>query len=131
MRYYEVKAKCGHVGKNNYYLGTIYVCAEDGRKAAYMVRNCPRVKHDKKDAIISVLEISWDEWCEGNKLMHNSPYWMSENIQDQRQNCPNLDDFIFREEKGEMKKTKKHSLRKNYNEYDPLYAEFVGYQGNL
>lgn len=131
MRYFEVKAKCGHVGRNNYYVGTLYLSADNGRMAAKVARNFPRVKHDRKDAIISVLEISHEEWKNGKMRLHNSPYWTSTNVQEQRQNCIDLEDCIIREEKKERVRTKKHSLKKNYNEYDPLYAEFVGYQGNL
>lgn len=37
-RYYEVVAKCGHVGKRYYYRGVFYVNAETGAEAASAVR---------------------------------------------------------------------------------------------
>ena len=57
MKYFMVTVKCGHVGKNNYYKGTIFLKAENGKEAARRARECPRVKHDQKDAILNVEEI--------------------------------------------------------------------------
>ncbi len=65
MKYYEIKAKCGHVGKNNYYVGTLYLYGENGREAAAYARRHPRVKHDQKDAILGVTEISYEDYCRG------------------------------------------------------------------
>ena len=31
MKYFMVTVKCGHVGKNNYYKGTLFLKAENGR----------------------------------------------------------------------------------------------------
>ena len=52
--YYEVLAKCGHVGKKHYVPVKFAVIAEDGKEAAKMVRYFPRVKHNHKDAILNV-----------------------------------------------------------------------------
>ena len=49
-QFFEVIAKCGHVGKKKYYLGTFYEIAESGKEAAMIVRGRGRVKHNKKDA---------------------------------------------------------------------------------
>lgn len=56
MNYYKVRAKCGHVGRNNYIIKPFFVKANDGKEAAKIVRNTPRVKHDHKYAIIDVKE---------------------------------------------------------------------------
>ena len=52
--FYKVTAKCGHVGRNNYIEKDFFVKADSGRDAALIVRCKPRVKHDRKDAILSV-----------------------------------------------------------------------------
>lgn len=64
-KFYEVKAKCGHVGRNQYYEGAFYERASGAREAAGIVRSRSRVKHDHKDAILSVKEISRDEYIAG------------------------------------------------------------------
>ena len=54
MRYYEVTAKCGHVGKGFYIPITFPVRAKSAAEAASVTRAFPRVKHDHKDAILIV-----------------------------------------------------------------------------
>ena len=68
MKYFMVTAKCGHVGKNNFYKGTLFLKAENGKEAARIARDCPRVKHDQKDAILDVKEI--DDFFFDIKLFH-------------------------------------------------------------
>jgi hypothetical protein len=75
MRYYCVKAKCGHVGRNNYIEKNFYVKAENGKEAALIVRNKPRVKHHQKDAIINVIEISLEEYVLGKKINEKDDYF--------------------------------------------------------
>ena len=72
--YLEVVAKCGHVGRTNYIPISFAVCAKDGRDAAKKVRLFPRVKHNHKDAILSVKEISYDTYLEINKRSKEDPY---------------------------------------------------------
>lgn len=60
--YYKVLAKCGHVGKGYYFEGKFYIAAETASKAAFKARKFPRVKHDHKDAIISVTPITYKEY---------------------------------------------------------------------
>ncbi|MGN1372736.1 MAG: hypothetical protein ACI4VK_01660 [Candidatus Coproplasma sp.] len=57
--YFEVQAKCGHVGRHNYVIKNFYVKAESGKEAARKIRLAPRVKHDRKDAIIRVKQIDY------------------------------------------------------------------------
>jgi len=59
-KFYIVTAKCGHVGKSKYILIDFPVIAEDGREAAKIARQIPRVKHHHKDAIRNVEESSFD-----------------------------------------------------------------------
>ena len=70
MRYYEVTAKCGHVGKGYYIPIGFAVRAETASEAAMVTRTMPRVKHDHKDAILSVREgdiFEYDHLRQGNR----------------------------------------------------------------
>ena len=87
MKMYEVCAKCGHVGKNNYVDKVFAVYAESGRSAAAKVRQIPRVKHHHTDAIRYVREIDmlrFNQIIEDNQL---DLFFTSHNIQEQRRNC--------------------------------------------
>ncbi len=129
MKYYEIKAKCGHVGKNNYYVGTLYLYGENGREAAAYARHHPRVKHDHKDAIICVKEISYEAYLQGKADVKKSVYWTSHCIQQQRMNCPDLLGQVLQEEDEQKQYRKNHSLKKNFNAFDPLYSEYAKYRG--
>ncbi len=134
MKYYEVCAKCGHVGKGKYYPGKIYILAEDGKQAAEKARNFPRVKHDKKDAIISVKEISEQEYLLGKQAVNEDPFWSCTNKQQQNELCPDIAEKVFMESSYKtesIKRPKRHSLRKIYNYTDPLYEEYINYSGNI
>ena len=83
MKYYEVTVKFGHVGKNKYYKGNIYIKAENGKEAASKARSCPRVKHDHKDAILSVTELDYETfqelWKHNEEISYFSCYIMFRN----------------------------------------------------
>lgn len=81
--YFEVVAKCGHVGRRFYYRGVFYIAAEDGKAAAKAVREFPRVKHDHRDAILQVTRVSEEEYLEGWVRYANDPYFRCKNIQEQ------------------------------------------------
>ena len=131
MKYYEIKAKCGHVGKNNYYVGTLYLYGENGRDAAAYARQQPRVKHDHKDAIISVKEISHEAYLRGKAQTRKSVYWTSTSIQQQRMFCPELVNQVLQENNKKNQYSKNHSLRKNYTAFDPMYSEYSRYHGSI
>ena len=131
MKYFEVQAKCGHVGKNNFYMGTIYLWAEDARHAAQVARDFPRVKHDRKDAIFSVKEISLHEYKAGKIQQRHSAYWTSTSVQEQRENLHEIEEQIFHEVEKKSPYKKRHSLRNSKNYFDPLYAEFEHHRGNI
>lgn len=82
--YYLVTAKCGHVGKAQYYPGLFYVKAENGAEAAKIVRNMSRVKHDHKDAILSVEKIEHSDFKKGRENQRDNPYFNCHNPQEQR-----------------------------------------------
>lgn len=82
--FYRVKAKCGHVGRNHYIEKYFYVLATSGKDAAYKVRYKPRVKHDRKDAILSVERISQEEFLMGIESNKRDNYFSVRNSSEQR-----------------------------------------------
>ena len=82
-KYYEVIAKCGHVGKKHYVPVKFAVVAESGKEAAKKVRQFPRVKHDHKDAILDVRCITLEEFLEIKEINDNDPYLKCHSIQEQ------------------------------------------------
>ncbi len=109
-KYYKVVAKCGHVGRHKYYEGTFYVFAENGKIAASKTRSFGRVKHDHKDAILSVTEITGQEFETGMNEYKNERYFSCGNIQEQRK---------FYDEISE--KIKEELPRENF--YSPSFEE--------
>ena len=81
--YYEVIAKCGHVGRKNYIPVKFAVVAESGKEAAKKVRQFPRVKHDHKDAILDVKCITLEEYLEIKEINCNDPYLKCHSRQEQ------------------------------------------------
>lgn len=57
IKYFEVVAKCGHVGRNQYYEGHFPVIAANKKQAARKIKRASRVKKNHEDAILSVNEI--------------------------------------------------------------------------
>ena len=84
MKYYKVVAKCGHVRKGHYIIKDFFVKAEDGKDAARKVRFLPRVKHDWKDAIISVEQITREEFAHGIELHNQDLYFNVTNSSEQK-----------------------------------------------
>lgn len=93
-KHYKVIAKCGHVGKGYYYEGAFYIDAEDGRQAATIVRKMARVKHNHKDAILYVAEISNEEYMEGRKKHREDKFFKCKNIQEQNAVFDSIKDNI-------------------------------------
>jgi hypothetical protein len=71
--------------------------AENGRIAAQRTRFRSRVKHDHKDAILSVDEINEIEYVAGRQAQKKDPFFNSFNIQQQRMNFDKVSDAIFDE----------------------------------
>ena len=82
-KYYEVIAKCGHVGRKNYIPVKFAVVAESGKEAAKKVRQFPRVKHNHKDAILNVRCITLEEFLEIKESNDNDPYLKCHSRQEQ------------------------------------------------
>ena len=74
MRYFNVTAKCGHVGRGYYIPITFAVKAESAAEAASVARDLPRVKHHHKDAILSVKEVDLYEFEDQSHVNNYDPY---------------------------------------------------------
>ncbi len=66
-KYYAVTAKCGYVKGKCYALIEFGVKAISAKEAAEKARSIPRVKHNHRDAIYRVREITYKEFLEINK----------------------------------------------------------------
>ncbi len=85
-KYYSVTAKCGHVGKRYYIPIEFAIRAESAKEAARITRDMPRVKHNHKDAIQSVMEISREEYIALRQRNDSDPYLHFKSVQEQRLN---------------------------------------------
>lgn len=82
-KYYIVDAVCGHVGKNNGIIKSYAVYAKDGRHAASVARQIPRVKHDYKYAIRNVREVQFADYLIQIMINADDPYLNVRNRQEQ------------------------------------------------
>lgn len=122
LKYYKVVAKCGHVGKNKYIPVVFAVRAICGEDAAKIVRCFPRVKHHKKDAILSCLEIDKYEYeiiKENNK---NDEYLKCHSRQEQNK-INDLEKRILLENIKEKKKRNKLEVYEKYKYKNDKFRE--------
>lgn len=124
--YYIVVCKVGHVGRNHFTKISYPIYAENGKEAAKIARNLPRVKHDDPNAIISCKKVSKEEFDAQKEANKKNQFLHCTNRQMQRPFEAELE--IFEETKEEVKRTKKHSLRKTQN-FLPKEIEFL--RGNI
>ena len=101
MRYYEVTAKCGHVGKGFYIPITFPVRAKSAAEAASVTRAFPRVKHDHKDAILSVKEVDAEEYDDQWTVNNYDPYLMCRNRPDQLREYDTIYNRLVEEKRGD------------------------------
>lgn len=102
-KFYKVTTMCGHVRINNDIIVTFPVVAESRKEAAEIGRKIPRVKHNKKYAILACEEISKEEYialCEENR---NDPYLKCKNKQEQNA-IEGLEERIIHHDREEKKK---------------------------
>lgn len=97
MKYYEVVAKCGHVGRDKYFEAHFFVKAESTSEACERVRQKPRVKHHRKDAIMDAHEVTQEEFWAGNERQWNNPYFRCRKKSDLLEILPLIKDFIHLE----------------------------------
>ena len=110
MKYYEVTAKCGHVGKNNCIFITFACVAESGKEAAAKVRLYKRVKHHHKDAIRNVNEITFEDFIKLKAENDADPYLHCKNPQEQRK-IPDFDSRIIPDIREIQMKKKVSTIR--------------------
>ncbi|MCQ2386140.1 MAG: hypothetical protein MJ078_05660 [Clostridia bacterium] len=111
MKYFEVIAKCGHVGKNKCIFITFACAAEDGKEAAAKVRLYKRVKHNHKDAIRDVQEITFEEYMKLRSENDADPYLHCKNPQEQRK-IPDFDSRVVPDVREIQMKKKASPLRR-------------------
>ena len=109
-KYYIVIAKCGHVGRRKYVPVNFAIKAESGKEAARLARQIPRVKHDHKDAILSVRDVDVEEYIEMLDMNNNDPYLQCRSRHEQNL-IPNLNERIVTDKHSVQKKWDKKSRR--------------------
>lgn len=115
MNYYKVICKCGHVGRKHYVPIQFAIIAENGKEAARIGRNLPRVKHQHKDAVLNVIKISYEDYLELNEINNNDPYLKCKNKQQQNETC-DLSNRMLIDEHNVVKPIDK-TKRKEHVEY--------------
>lgn len=73
-RCFLVTAMCGHVGKRKYIPVNFAVYAENASDAAQLVKTFSRVKKHRKDAILSCVEITVDQYLIQKDINRRDPY---------------------------------------------------------
>ena len=129
-KYYIVRVKCGHVGRGKYCVKYITIKALNRKEAAEKARYTPRVKHDWKDAIEAVKEVTKEEWEEQRRKNDADPFFTCKNIQDQR--LTNLDmEICLREQpkysvhpKEERRNRIEYKIKKREERYRSKNIEF-------
>ena len=117
IRYYAVETKCGHVRRSNFIRITYAVKATSKSEAASIARFIPRVKHDKKDAIFSVREISYEEYIDICQTNNKDPYLNVHSKQDQNLYCVGLEDRIEKEDRNEVNYNRKERITYKKKKY--------------
>jgi hypothetical protein len=82
---------------SRYYAGSFYEAADNGKEAARIVRNRPRVKHDQKDAILELSEISHADYDLGTLETRANPYFHATNAYEQGLHWDAIADSVFSE----------------------------------
>ena len=111
MKYFVVTAKMGHVGRHSYYRGRLYIATSSKKEAARLARGVPRVKHDRKDAIIDVAEIDFCSYVAGQEENRQIAYFSCTCPQEQRSCFYQIEDDVFLEESYEKHLLEKEKLR--------------------
>ena len=99
--FFEVQAKCGHVGRNKYVIKKFFIKTDTAKRAAAIIRRAPRVKHNHKDAIIEVRKIDYQEYVEGIRENEKDDYFHIHNSSDQKRIAKNdiIDEVCYKEER--------------------------------
>ncbi len=89
-KYYAVTTRCGHVRRGKYIEVTFAIIAESGKDAAAIGRAMPRVKRHNPNAIVDVVELSYEEYLLLKEDNNNNPYLKCKSKQEQNMYCPNI-----------------------------------------
>lgn len=115
LHFYRVKTKCGHVGRRYYIPIDFAVKARSKSEAATIAKYLPRVKHHHKDAILSVEEITYDEYVMLCNINYQDDYLACGNIQNQRA-IEGLDHRLLIDSHFVEKERPKHTSKKSFKE---------------
>ena len=77
LKYYKVRAKCGHVGREKFCYMDFYIRGKGKREAMdYVLEKCPGVKRQLgKRAIDGVWRVTREKYIEGRKISKEDPYF--------------------------------------------------------
>ncbi len=120
--YFEVAAKCGHVGRGYYYEGHFFVAARCASNAAQAIKSVPRVKHDHGDAILWTKEISHEEYVCGCIAMENNPYFNATNSREQAAIWDLIEQDIYPETDRQIAYRNRHSKNKEKDISESRYG---------
>ena len=73
-KYYQVTAKCGHIGRMRYIPVNFPVYAKNAHEASQFTKRLPRVKKQCKDAILACVEITYEEYMALLDANRRDPY---------------------------------------------------------
>lgn len=123
-RYFEVEAKCGHVGRTNCIRIRFAVYAESGKEAAWIARQKRRVKRNHPDAIGYVKEIDFESFMVLKAENDADPYLHCKSKREQNQ----IEGFSARIEPDEFniaKRQKKSTRNAEYKLRKSRCAEYA------
>jgi hypothetical protein len=106
--YFIVRAKCGHVGNRKFIEVDFCVYAKNSIEAVAIARKFPRVKHTRKDAIVTVRKVEKEEYEKQKLINDNNPY-LQLRADNNSERFENLDILSQIQKYG--KKIKKHELK--------------------
>ncbi len=74
QKFFLVTAMCGHVGKLKYVPVNFAVYANSASEASQLVKTFPRVKKQRKDAILQCIEITEKQYLIQKNVNRRDPY---------------------------------------------------------
>ena len=126
MKYFLVDAQFGHVGRNKYIIKTIATSASDWKEATYNVRFIPRVKHNRKEAILNVKKVDYENYLSVKNENNDDMYFKVKSIQEQRKFCKDIEKNILLYEKVKtIKKRTKDYLKYKLKKQKEINKEFM------
>lgn len=128
VRYYVATLKGGHVGQKYYIEFTKAIKAYSKKEAANVCKELPRAKKGQADMIISIDEISYEEYVELLREENENPYFLCKNIQQQRSKMSEIKydiklDPLYTDRDIERKKRKELGSANNKKRYSNRYED--------